>query len=124
MAVYTVGQISQYIKQVLSNDDLLRDLWVSGEVSNTRISQSGHAYFTIKDDSSQLRCVMFRNSAGMDMLIDGAAITSHGYFSFYNARGSLDLVTDIIVAIPQFKGVASSSVIALGNLRIPVPGKM
>lgn len=98
MAVYTVGQICQYIKQVLSKDDLLQDLWVSGEVSNTRISQSGHAYFTIKDDSSQLRCVMFRNGVGMDMLIDGAAITSHGYFSFYNARGSLDLVTDIIVA--------------------------
>ena len=98
MAVYTVGQISQYIKQVLSSDDLLRDLWVSGEVSNTRISQSGHAYFTIKDDSSQLRCVMFRNGVGMDMLIDGAAITSHGYISFYNARGSLDLVTDIVVA--------------------------
>ncbi|MQF69197.1 exodeoxyribonuclease VII large subunit [SAR202 cluster bacterium AD-804-J14_MRT_500m] len=98
MVVFTVGQVAQYIKQVLSKDDMLQDLWISGEVSNTRISQSGHAYFTIKDDTSQLRCIMFRNGLGMDMLTDGAAITSHGYLSFYNARGSLDLVTDAVVA--------------------------
>ena len=98
MTVYTVGQVAQYIKQLLSGDDLLRDLWLSGEVSNLRGSQSGHAYFTVKDDSSQLRCVMFRNGVGMDMLADGSAITTHGYVSFYNARGSLDFMADIVVA--------------------------
>ncbi len=98
MAVYTVSQVSQYVRQLLAQDELLGDLWVSGEVSNLRISQSGHAYFTLKDPQSQLRCVMFSSATGMDLLADGAAITAHGHVSFYEARGSLDFVTDMVMA--------------------------
>ena len=98
MPVYTVSQVTQYVRQLLGQDDLLRDLWISGEVSNLKISQSGHAYFTLKDAQSQLRCVMFRGGAGMELLVDGDAVAVHGHVSFYEARGTVDLVTDVVVS--------------------------
>ena len=98
MPVYTVSQVTQYIRQLLGQDDLLRELWISGEVSNLKISQSGHAYFTLKDAQSQLRCVMFSGGTGMELLVDGGAVAVHGHISFYEARGTVDLVTDIVVS--------------------------
>ena len=50
MAVYTVSQISQHVKEVLENDPLLADVLVEGEVSNLRVSSAGHSYFSLKDD--------------------------------------------------------------------------
>ena len=98
MDVFTVSQITRHIKRLLAQDDLLMDVWISGEVSNLLVSQSGHAYFTLKDPQSQLRCVMFSRGTGMDLLADGTAITAHGYVSIYEVRGSLDFVTDIVMA--------------------------
>ena len=96
--VHTVSQVARYLKGLLAQDPMLAELWVEGEVSNLRVSQTGHAYFTLKDRQSQLRCVMFNRSAGKDLLGDGAAVTAHGRMSFYDARGSLDLVADLVVA--------------------------
>ena len=98
MEVFTVSQITRHIKRLLAQDDVLMDVWISGEVSNLLVSQSGHAYFTLKDPQSQLRCVMFSRGTGMDLLADGTAITAHGYVSIYEVRGSLDFVTDIVMA--------------------------
>ena len=97
MPIYTVSQVTQYLKQLLVQDEHLGDLWISGEVSNLRVSQSGHAFFTLKDPESQLQCVMFRGGNGMDLLEAGAAITVHGHISFYEARGTIDLVADIVM---------------------------
>ena len=98
MKVYSVSQITAHLKGLLSRDPLLQDAWIAGEVSNLRVSQSGHAYFTLKDPDSQLNCVMFRRSAGLDLLDNGAAVTAHGRFSLYEPRGSLDFITDIVVS--------------------------
>ena len=98
MQVYTVSQITAHLKGLLAQDPILQDAWVGGEVSNLRVSQSGHAYFTLKDADSQLNCVMFRRSAGIKILADGAAITAHGRLSLYEVRGSLDFITDIVVS--------------------------
>ena len=98
MQVYTVSQITAHLKGLLAQDPVLQDAWVGGEVSNLRVSQSGHAYFTLKDPDSQLNCVMFRRSAGIKLLADGTAITAHGRFSLYEVRGSLDFITDIVVS--------------------------
>ena len=92
---YTVNQVTTYIRESFESDILLSDLYVSGEISNLRRSASGHAYFTLKDDSALLNCVMFRGQQGSEVLEDGSAVSTHGRISFYEPRGS----TDFIVAV-------------------------
>ena len=98
MAVHSVSQVSLYLKQVLENDPLLADLLVEGEVSNLRVSAAGHSYFTLKDDSSVLNCVMFRGQSGAELLTNGNAVLSHGRIRFYEPRGSTDFMVDMAVA--------------------------
>jgi exodeoxyribonuclease VII large subunit len=95
MAIYTVSQVTTYVNEVLSYDEVLRDVWVEGEVANVAKPASGHAYFTLRDGTSSLRCVMFRNSRGMEHLLDGAAIIAHGRLAVYEVRGDLQLIADI-----------------------------
>jgi len=61
--IYQVSEISAYLRNLLEWDPLLSDLWVRGEISNYKYHSSGHIYFTLKDQSGCLRCVMFRSSA-------------------------------------------------------------
>ncbi|HYB42630.1 MAG TPA: exodeoxyribonuclease VII large subunit, partial [Candidatus Methylomirabilis sp.] len=58
-AVFTVSALTARIKGQL--EDVFPALWVEGEISNLREPSSGHAYFTLKDDQAQLRCVLFRS---------------------------------------------------------------
>ncbi len=60
--VFTVSELNHYLKNLLDSDPLLQQVWVRGEISRWQVYQSGHAYFTLKDANSQLRCVMW-NSA-------------------------------------------------------------
>lgn len=59
----TVSQINEYIKYLIEEEVMLRDVLVSGEISNFKRHSSGHLYFTLKDSSSEIRAVMFRQSA-------------------------------------------------------------
>ena len=97
MPVYTVSQITRYLKESLERDSLLADLWISGEVFNLRRHSSGHNYLTIKDAQSQIRCVMFRNGRGADLLVEGSLVIAHGRVSLFEARGDLQLVADLIM---------------------------
>ena len=96
MAVYTVGQVTEYLRDSLEGDRLLADLWVSGEVSNLSRSAAGHLYFTIKDSDSQLRCVMFRPTREADRLRDGTSAIVHGRVSIYPVRGELQIYVDLV----------------------------
>jgi hypothetical protein len=58
---WTVTALTRYVRQMFETDYRLLDLEIEGEVSNLRTPASGHAYFTLKDASSQLRCVMWRS---------------------------------------------------------------
>ena len=95
MSVYAVSQVVSYMNELLAYDDVLQDVWIEGEIPRVTISAAGHAYFTLRDGNSSLRCVMFRNSRGMEHLKDGAAIIAHGRMSIYEARGDLQLIVDI-----------------------------
>ena len=97
MAIFTVSQVTQYLKESLEQDPLLADLWVSGEVSNLRVAPSGHSYFTLKDAQSQMRSVMFRGGRGADLLLDGGLVTAHGRISLYEARGDLQIIADLVM---------------------------
>ncbi len=96
MAVYTVSQVAEYLRDSLESDRLLADLWVDGEVSNLSRSAAGHLYFTIKDSESQLRCVMFRPTREADQLRDGTSVIVHGRISIYPVRGELQIYVDLV----------------------------
>jgi len=102
--IYSVSQISNYLEALFSTDEVLQDLWVKGEVSNFYQANSGHMYFTIKDEDAQLKTVMFRyKSKGIDFeLEDGMEIAVHGYINIYKVRGEYQLYADEI--IPEGKG--------------------
>ncbi len=103
MQIYPVAQVVHYLKGVLECDGLLRDLWVSGEVSNLSRSMAGHLYFTIKDREGQLRCVFFSECGQLIWLNNGAAVVAHGRVSLYEAQGNLQLYVDVVQ--PEGTGV-------------------
>ena len=59
----TVSEVTNYIKRVLDNDFILSNLSVKGEISNLKYHGSGHIYFTLKDKSGKVNCVMFKGNA-------------------------------------------------------------
>ena len=61
--IWTVGELTNYVRQMFEMDYRLRDIDVSGEISNFTRAASGHIYFTLKDQEAQLPAVMFRTDA-------------------------------------------------------------
>ena len=96
MPVYTVSQLTSYLKALVEQDPLIQDIWVSGEVSNLARPGSGHTYFTLRDSNRSIRCVMFRNVRGAERLEGGAAVIAHGRISVYEVRGEVQLIVDIV----------------------------
>jgi exodeoxyribonuclease VII large subunit len=60
---WTVSRLTFYIRKLLEEDEILQDVWVQGEISNLSKPVSGHVYFTLKDSSAALKCVMWKTSA-------------------------------------------------------------
>ncbi len=119
MAVYSVSQVTSHLRQALEGDPLLADLWVMGEVSNLRVSSSGHSYYTLRDDQAVLNCVMFRGQPGSELLANGTAVSAHGRITFYEPRGSTDFMVDL--AMPQGVGELSLELERL-RLRLEAEG--
>ena len=92
--VFTVSQINSYIHRIFDSDYALRKIDLKGEVSNCKYHSSGHIYFTLKDEKSALRCIMFLSdrAKGLDFrLEDGQLIVAHGNISVYERDGSYQL---------------------------------
>lgn len=88
--VYSVGEITQYIKDIIDGNDALQNIYIKGEISNLTKASSGHVYFTLKDKSSQLPCVMFRNfgfSSTNFNFKQGDQVMIRGSFSIYVPHG-------------------------------------
>lgn len=96
--LWTVSTLTLYLRDLLESDEILQDLWVQGEVSNLSRPSSGHMYFTLKDSTSALKCVMWRNSVIRQPYLprDGDAITVHGSLNIYEAAGQYQLYADLI----------------------------
>lgn len=107
MEVYTVTNITTYLRELLDTDPHLADIWVSGEVSNLTRSTAGHLYFTLKDADSQLRCVFFRGATLQrdlaSMVESGTQVVAHGRISLYEVRGDLQFYVDFVQ--PQGVGI-------------------
>ncbi|MCK9419806.1 MAG: exodeoxyribonuclease VII large subunit [Nitrospirae bacterium] len=94
--VLTVTQLTTQIKTLL--EGAFPDVWVEGELSNLSIPQSGHAYFTLKDEHAQVRAVMFRSSLRFlkFTLQHGIQVLCRGRISVYDPRGEYQLILDYI----------------------------
>lgn len=96
--MWSVSDLTQYLRELLEGDEMLQDIWVQGEVSNFARPSSGHLYFTLKDASASLRCVMWRSAASRQVYLprEGDAIRVHGSLSIYEAAGQYQLYADLI----------------------------
>ena len=94
--VLTVTALSSYLRELLETDDILRDVWVRGEISNFTQPRSGHLYFTVKDADAQIRCVMWKSAAFRLNFSprDGQGVQIHGSMSFYANAGQAQLYVD------------------------------
>ncbi len=91
--VYSVAQVNLYIKDMFEQDFLLNSITVKGEVSNCKYHSSGHIYFTLKDSSGAINCVMFRgNRKGLSFeLQEGQQVLVSGSVNVYIKGGSYQL---------------------------------
>lgn len=95
-ATLSVSETTAYVKTLLEDDPTLSDCWVRGEISDARVYPSGHTYFTLRDATSQLKCVLFRQHArGLPPLENGRQYAVRGGISIYDEKGIYQLyVTD------------------------------
>lgn len=96
MKVYTVTEITFYLKDLLVHDDTLSALTVKGEISNFSESLAGHCYFTLKDSLCQLQCVLFKGvrSRLLSPLKEGMQIAAQGRIDIYEKQGRYQLIID------------------------------
>ncbi len=100
---WTVSKLTFYIRKLLEEDETLQDVWVQGEISNLSRPASGHVYFTLKDSSAALKCVMWKTSAARlgIPLQDGKAVEVHGKIGVYEVSGQYQLYADQIRPIGE-----------------------
>lgn len=89
----TVTAVTLHIRQLLEQDDALRDLQVLGEVSNWKRAASGHIYFRLKDSGAAINAVMWKNAAQAQSWLprEGDQVVAHGYVGVYPENGAYQL---------------------------------
>jgi exodeoxyribonuclease VII large subunit len=97
--VHSVSQVAVYLKDKLESDGLLSRLTVQGEIANLRTVASGHSYFTLREDGSSIRCVMFRGRSGQEYLEDGQEILAGGNFTFYPPSGEANMQVAAVLPV-------------------------
>ena len=114
LEVFSVAQLTGYIKDLIEEDGYLQNVTVKGEISNFIAHRSGHWYFTLKDENSQIKAVMFR---GNNMRVnfkpeDGHKVVLQGKVSVYEGRGEYQIYAtamkrdglgDLYVAFEEMK---------------------
>ena len=112
--VLSISQLNEYIKSRMDQDPNLRNVAVRGEISNYKLYPSGHHYFTLKDESAALKCVMFKSSAvrlrfrpanGMKVIAMGAVsvFPRDGAYQLYATAMAMDGIGDLYAAFEELK---------------------
>lgn len=112
--ILSVLQVNEYIRTMMDADPMLSGLAIRGEISNYKVYPSGHHYFTLKEDGSALRCVMFRGNAvrlkfrpdnGMKVIAMGkiSVFSRDGAYQMYCSNLVMDGVGDLYTAFEQLK---------------------
>lgn len=109
MNIHSVNDVTKYIKNLLSDEHNLQDIFVRGEISNFKKYPSGHCYFILKDNCACLKCVMFQSEAKKIKFLptNGLKVIAQGYVSVYERDSVYQLYTSNI--IPE--GVGELSVL-------------
>jgi exodeoxyribonuclease VII large subunit len=104
--VFSVGELTEQIRRLLEKQ--IGQVWVSGEVTNFRAQSSGHNYFTLKDASAQIACVLFRGEdvPHRELIADGQKILLQGDLTVYEPRGQYQL----IVRAVELQGIGALQV--------------
>ena len=92
--VFTVSDINQYIKALISSDENLKYIYVKGEISNFKMASNGHFYFSLKDDKSLIGAMMFSNYAGRINFKpeNGQEVVVFGSIDAYPGRGTYQII--------------------------------
>ena len=112
--VLSITQLNEYIRSRMDSDPLLAQVAVRGEISNYKLYPSGHHYFTLKDESGALKCVMFKGNAmrlrfrpenGMKVIAMGkvSVYPRDGAYQLYCTAMAMDGVGDLYAAFEQLK---------------------
>ncbi len=112
--VLSISQLNEYIRGKLDSDALLNGIAVRGEISNYKMYPSGHHYFTLKDEASALKCVMFKGNAmrlrfrpdnGVKVIAMGkiSVYPRDGVYQLYCTAMAMDGIGDLYAAFEQLK---------------------
>ena len=112
--IFSVSEANNFIKTLLDQVPQLQEIYVRGEISNYKLYPSGHHYFTLKDESGAMRCVMFKGQAahlrfrpenGMKVIAFGriSVFPRDGAYQLYCSELSAEGVGDLHVAFEQLK---------------------
>ena len=112
--VYSVSNVNKYIKMMFDKDPLLVDIAIKGEITNFKAHYTGHLYFTLKDNTSTIKCVMFKGYAGLnkfnpkdgDSVIITGSVSSFerdGVYQVYVKSMSLDGLGDLYLKYEELK---------------------
>lgn len=128
----TVSQVNEYIKMLIEDEIQLQDMYVSAEISNFKHHSTGHMYFTLKDESSEIRAVMFRAYASrLNFRVEnGMKVIVHARVGVYEKAGSYQLYVDsmqpdgigsLYLAYEQLKSKLASEGLFNEEFKKPLP---
>ncbi len=130
--IFTIKQINRYIKMRMDADDILQNVWIRGEISNFKHHSSGHMYFTLKDEESRLRCVMFAsaNQRLAFMPREGTRVIARGSITVYERDGAYqyyvaemqpDGIGNLYLAFEQLKQKLAKEGLFAEERKRPIP---
>jgi len=131
-AKFTVSEINNYIKSLIEGDCTLKSVTVCGEISNFIYHRSGHLYFTLKDDFSQIKAVMFKSSAvnlkfipenGMKVIVKASVgvYNQGGAYQLYITAVQPDGIGSLYLAFEQLKEKLSKEGLFARSTKKPIP---
>jgi exodeoxyribonuclease VII large subunit len=92
----TVSQLNSYVKTLIDKDELLNNVYIKGEISNFKKHYTGHLYFTLKDNNSLIKCVMFKSYTSYLNFepADGMKVLVSGRISVYETGGTYQIYVE------------------------------
>src|SRR6185437_8305697 len=94
--IFGVSELNAAVQSLFENE--FRNIWVAGEISGCRAAASGHTYFSLKDEQSQIKCALFKGNARFAKFKpqDGMSVIARGSLEVYEARGEYQLIVELL----------------------------
>lgn len=130
--IYSVSQLNKYIKMIIDNETFLNNVNIRGEITNFKAHYTGHFYFTLKDDTSTIKCVMFKSYASLVKFkpADGMKVVINGQVSVFERDGTYQIycktmtpegLGELYMAYEQLKEKLTKEGLFKEELKKPIP---